>query len=249
MSLHQNQAFKNSFKSKIWKSIFITYCTLLIIHPFIGMAQSYELVGVKPNQSSTVDSNAAHWQVQTLAKSRTTKVQFFDASQKSIYEETLPGKWVKQNRKSRRQLDKLLAQIVTNKLVISRLKVEDLPTMPYPQLSRSRFEDIPLATGEPTTTTSYKVFAFVSVDGKVNVTVENPERLTYKIEIVDDQQHIVYQEFTRLDRYRRTLDISPLRSSSLKVVIGIAKERYVYEVHQQDIKSQYSMKPIGSMAQ
>ncbi|WP_348073021.1 hypothetical protein [Dyadobacter sp.] len=199
-------------------------------------AQPYQATGAKVEN----ESQNGHWRILTNAASRRTQVQFFGPDRQLLYEEALPEKWIKQNKKTQKQLDKLLAQILANQLLIARLKTEDLP----PKLTDPTTANLNVSQDRSSHSASYSVHASINSDAKLYIVVDNPERFRYKIELLDYKQRSVYQEFTSHDHYRRRLDVSTLPGDLLQVVVVIDKKRFVYTIKKQNPKSEYSIQQM-----
>lgn len=186
------------------------------------------------------DSSGSYWRVLTDAKSRNTRVQFFGKDHVLLYEEDMPDKWIRQNKRNQRRLNKLLAEISANQLIITRLKTEELPAEPVRK-------DVPPATemhqGE-VINASYQFHVTINSAGKVRLAVNNPGSLRYKIEIADYKDKIVYQEFTSHGQYRRYFDISPVIGDTAKVILTIDEKRFVYNIRREQRSSSYSVDPV-----
>ncbi|MCF0075378.1 hypothetical protein LZD49_33175 [Dyadobacter sp. CY261] len=186
------------------------------------------------------DSSGSYWRVLTDAKARNTRVQFFGNDRTLLYEEEIPEKWVKQNKRNRRWLNRLLTDISANRLIVSRLKTEQLPAEP----TRSA---VPAPTGitdHGNAKDSYKVHVAINSEGKIRVAVNNPESLRYKIEIADYRDNIIYQEFTSIHQYRRHIDISPVMGDTAQLILSIDKRRFVYKIRREEKRSSYTVNPV-----
>jgi hypothetical protein len=186
------------------------------------------------------DSSGSHWRILTDVKSRNTEVQFFGNANELLYKEDVPEKYIKQNKRTQRRLNKLLSDISANKLVIARLKTEELPSDP----AKSKATHSSQSLEADTSKTSYRIHVSVNVEGKVRVAVDNPESLRYKIEIADYRDRVVYQEFTSHDQYRRHIDISPILADSAQVILSIDKKRFVYRVEREKMRSAYKVNAV-----
>jgi hypothetical protein len=236
MSIHPNTPINcimkfNSPGHFLWLCI-----AALFFLPTNGQAQSYQLAGAKLEN----ESSGAHWRILTNAATRTTQVQFFGPDQQLLYEEALPEKWIKQSKKTQKQLDKLLSQILANQLLIARLKTESLPPK-LPDPAPSNLNALPDSSSN---SESYSVHASINADAKLYIVVDNPSQFRYKIEVVDHKERSVYQEFTSHDHYRRRLDVSALPGDLLRVIVVIDKQRFVYNIKKQDTKSAYSIQQM-----
>ncbi|WAC15366.1 hypothetical protein [Dyadobacter pollutisoli] len=241
MSIHPITPIKCITKSSS-SSYLLWLCFAVLFSLQVNVqAQSYQLAGAKIEN----DSSNAHWRILTNAATRRTQVQFFGRDQQLLYEEALPEKWIKQNRKTQKQLDKLLSQILANQLLIARLKTEDLP----PKLPDPVPTYLNASQDSSSNSGSYSVHATINADAKLYIVVDNPDRFRYKIEVVDHMERSVYKEFTSHDHYRRRLDVSPLPGDSLRVIVGINNQRFIYNIKKQNTKSTYSIQQMVAASQ
>jgi hypothetical protein len=186
------------------------------------------------------DSSGSYWRIVTDVKSRNTQVQFFGKSNELLYQEDVPEKWIRQNKRTRRRLNKLLSDISANKLVIARLKTEALPSEP----AKSKASPSPDSIKHDTSGTPYRIHVSINSTGKIRVVVDNPEGLRYKIEVADYRNHVVYQEFTSHDHYRRHIDISSILGDTAQVILSIDKKRLVYHIEREKSKSAYRVNQV-----
>ncbi|MBD2704573.1 hypothetical protein IC229_28285 [Spirosoma sp. BT702] len=90
---------------------------------------------------------------------------------------------------------------------------------------------------------SYQVHAYVSQKGKVHLMINNPEHLRYKIEVVDQQNRSLYEEFTNHNRYNRRIDLSSLPENSCQIIVKIDNKRYQYKVRRQEAQLAFTLQP------
>lgn len=192
------------------------------------------------NLSADADSSGPQWRILTDARSRNTRVQFFGKDQVLLYEEDVPEKWIRQNKRNQRRLNKLLAAITANQLVITRLKTEEMPAEPVRAAQPLTTE---MHEGE-VIKSSYQFHVTINSAGKVRLAVNNPESLRYKIEIADYRDKIVYQEFTSHEQYRRYFDVSPVIGDTAKVILTIDEKRFVYNIRREQRGSAYTVDPV-----
>lgn len=211
-----------------WLAVF-----MLLLHPHAGQAQI--------DQRAQIDSTRGYWRLNTQAATRNTLIQFFGPNHQLLYVENLPEKWVKLSRKNQKQFDQLLAQLLTNQLVTSRIKTEILPPTPElpapPRVSASANSPQNL----PSTAASYRVHAYVNPAGKLYLIVDNPDHLRYKIWVADQKDRTLYEEFTNHDQYRRRLDLSALPTDLHQVTVQIDNKPFIYKIRRQDTGFAYSI--------
>src|SRR5437870_2600633 len=78
--------------------------------------------------SAKVQASGAYWRVKTNAQARHTTIQFFNAKQELIYQETLAGQYIKLSERNARLLDSTLHRLVTNRLLGDQIKTYSLLT-------------------------------------------------------------------------------------------------------------------------
>ncbi|OJW73321.1 MAG: hypothetical protein BGO59_07540 [Spirosoma sp. 48-14] len=188
------------------------------------------------------DSSQGYWRLKTLAASRSTQIQFFGADRQLLYEENLPGQWVRLSRRNRKQFDQLLAQLVANQLLTTRIKTELLPSEPA-KLRPNLASRPDIDTTNAATSASYHVHAYINQAGKLHLLVNNPERLRYKIEIVDQHKRPLYEEFSNLYSYRRRLDLALIPDTICRVMVHIAQKRFLYAVKRHNARFSFTLQP------
>lgn len=219
------------------KSLLHPALVLLLLHAGITL-EAKSVTGSNPTMKA--DSSGSHWKILTDAKSRKTRVQFFASDQTLLYEEEIPEKWIKQNKRNRQRLDRLLADINANKLIVSRLRTQELSAEPVKAAASVQPENTSPADEQA----SYRIHVAINSDGKIRLAVDNPKILRYKIEIVDYKERIIYQEFTSLGQYRRYIDISPAISQAAQLILTIDKKRLIYNITREERKSNYTITPV-----
>ncbi len=87
--------------------------------------------------------------------------------------------------------------------------------------------------------------AFVNQAGKLHLLVDNPLRLRYKIELVDEQGNLHYQEFTNIEQCRRNLDISSMDTGRHKLTVKIDGREIQYDLNNRQVKRIYQLAPLA----
>ncbi|WP_373515123.1 hypothetical protein [Persicitalea sp.] len=209
-----------------------------------GFAQKKEHPILRTSQAET-DSTRGYWELRTLVDTRMTVIQFFDPNRQLLYQESLPEKWVKPTPHNRRQFDRLLHELMAQRLVTRRIKTERLPTLlpevrlPLVKLGADRKQNAP---GEEM---PYTISAFVNQAGVLRLLVDSPLRERYKIELTDERGNLHYQEFNNLAHYRRRLDVSALGSGSYSLLVRIAGHDVRYELKNGSITRLYQLDSLA----
>lgn len=198
------------------------------------------------NTRAKTDSLRGYWQLKTLAKTRTTVVQFFGPGEQLIYQESLPEKWVKPTRRNRRQFDRLLKDLLANELVTTRIKTETLRTFlpehdqPVPRLKLATNESQVSSFAEK----PYMVHALVNQDGRLRLVVDNPFQHRYRIDLKNKGGALCYQEYNNIAQYRRWLDISALGTEPYTLTVHIDGQKIQYELNNQQAKRVYRLESL-----
>lgn len=163
------------------------------------------------------------WRLFTDYTSRSTIVKFYNASHQVIYEEIIPGKYIKLNKKNVRQLNQTLTLLSGNQLIASTVKSIDLLAEQRPSLV-----DIPTAllrdelkTNRALNSASgFRINADLLINaGKVNIIFENLRKNTIKIQLLDETGRTVYRDQTTLAGYSRTLNLRGMEPGKYRLHI------------------------------
>ena len=209
---------------------------ILLLHALTGQAQYDKTI-------PQIDSSHGYWRLNTQAVTRSTVIQFFGTSKQLLYEEILPGKWVKLSRKNQKQFDRLLEQLLANQLLTSRIKTELLPPTPAETVLPNGSAPSETDSNASPTKTASVVHAYVSQAGKLYLIVNNPDRLRYKIQLIDQLNRTLYEEFNNHPQYRRKLDLSALAYDAYQVIVQIDNKPVIYKIRRQDTQSAYRIQP------
>ena len=97
-----------------------------IIAPIIILLALLPVLITPALAQTYVESDKGYWQVHTDPNSRNTIVQFFDGSNQLLYQETMPKKYIKLNKRNVRQFDVLLGKLMARELLSGKVKSYDL---------------------------------------------------------------------------------------------------------------------------
>lgn len=244
--------------SSNWQFILINYKESLISHSFtllkriclicflllitLTVQAQRELTLAQGEVNTNI--NKGFWRLKTEAATRRTQIQFFGINQQLLYEETLPEKVVKFSRSNQMQLDKFLNQLLTNQLLATRIKTKDLPPISIVNTQSSQLKKS--GKGYATNEAFYKVHAYVDQAGKLQVLVDNPNRLRYTVKVFDSWNRLLYEEFGNRNKYKRGMNISTLPTDTYQVIVKINKQSNIYKLNGQTSKGTYTIKPLNS---
>lgn len=211
-----------------------------------GFGQKKENPILQTTRAET-DSSHGYWRLKTLVETRMTVIQFFAPGEQLIYQESLPEKWVKPTHRNRQQFDRLLKELLAHQLVTTRIKTASLPkflptrNLPVPRLDLAADNKQGISPAE----TPYTVHAVVNQAGKLWLVVDNPLRLRYKIELMDERGNLHYQEFTNIGQYRRWLDISSMDTGPYTLIVQIDGREIQYELNNRQVNRIYQLAPLA----
>ena len=217
---------------------------LLLAHAMQAQPDSF-----MPSGRTRTDSSRGYWRLQTQAATRSTRVQFYGQNHQLLYEEILSEKWVHLSRKNQKQFDRLLAQLVANQLLASRIRTESMPLTPDVPTPPRRLARLSTDPGYVPTPASYVVHASMSQAGKLYLIVDNPGRLRYTVSVIDQRGRSIYKEFTNHDRYRRRLDVSAVPDAAYQLVVLIDDKPFVYNVSRRSHDLTYGLQPQPTRSQ
>lgn len=179
---------------------------------------------------SYVESEKGYWQVHTDPKSRNTIVQFFDGSNQLLYQETMPKKYIKLNKRNVRQFDGLLGKLMARELLSGKVKSYDLVAdsrMDFREAARPDLESVAAGNNSMKTAVSN---VYVVRQGKMKVILKDPVDANYNIRILDDQLRTIYFEQVKTSEYGRWFDMSKLAEGTYSIHINGPRKRLNYKL-------------------
>jgi hypothetical protein len=93
------------------------------------------------------------------------------------------------------------------------------------------------------------VHAYLNQTGKLYLIVNNPERLRYKVSVIDHRKWPLYEEFTNQDCYRQKLDLSALHSTTYQVIVQIDNKPFVYQISRRPDTMTYTIQSSSTESQ
>lgn len=78
------------------------------------------------------------------------------------------------------------------------------------------------------------VSGYVNTNGHFRLAIDNPERLKYKIVVLDDKGKVWYEETTNSGRFRRIMDVTYPPAERLKVEVKGGDEVVSYVVERKE---------------
>jgi hypothetical protein len=188
------------------------------------------------NQSAQA-INKGYWKLRTDHLTRQTIVWFYNGSHELIYKEALTHKYVKANKKNKRRLDEILANLVESKFVASQVKATELQAatnqLPFPTSTAGLAPLVPVL---PKDSKVLRTIALASSASKgVSIWIENPKKEKVFLSLREDkvtpayrQAIHLYRRVTYLPTYNLFLDVSTLPGGQYKLEVIAKNKQYSY---------------------
>ncbi|GAB3270238.1 hypothetical protein GCM10027347_40800 [Larkinella harenae] len=191
-----------------------------------------------------------YWKIQTNYASRSTVVRFFNIQDEPIYQETLPGKYVKLNKRTIRLFDQMLDRVVNQQLLASQVKAHDLLAS-----NDSRFVNAASTTDYapeevsslaiPEAGKAFRVSPMINSMGKLRVSFLNPNEKIINIELMDEEERtIYYNELSQRTGYKRDFDVTHMANGRYRLQLRGAGETHTYWLTVDKNSHQFDLKPI-----
>ncbi|MFD1143271.1 hypothetical protein ACFQ4C_19240 [Larkinella insperata] len=187
-----------------------------------------------------------YWKIQTDYASRSTVVRFFNDRNEPVYQETLPGKYVKLTKRNIRLFDEMLDRVVNSQLLASQVRSSELLasndvrfTRTTPRYELEETSSMRLSEANKT----FLVKPWINSLGKLRVHFANPEQKLVSIELTDETARTVYfNDLSRLEGYNRYLDVTQMLSGKYRLQVKKAGEKMVYWLTIDKPNRQYALK-------
>ncbi|WP_338869285.1 hypothetical protein WBJ53_19735 [Spirosoma sp. SC4-14] len=211
--------------TNFWLLTVLALSTLTIYVPAHAEHEPF----VSTADSGRPDSTGAYWKLRTDYKTRLTSVQFFTAQHQLIYEEKLPGRYVRLTRRNVRLFDELLDALANRRLLDTRIESRSLMasnTMGFKQSSireetSTSLENAPHNPDKLVFTANSAVTDL----GKMVIYCTNPTRVPLYVSLTDDMQLMdYYHERSKDMDYTRYFDINQLPIGSYRLQIKHPKQ-------------------------
>jgi hypothetical protein len=208
-------------------NIYICSCSrvllLLLLSTQCLLGQGTEYNPIK------TDSARAYWQVKTLASSRSTRIQFFSAEHRLIYEEVLPGKYFKLTPYNQAVLDSTLQKVMNRQLLTSSLKTRVLKTA----LPIQKEYILTAATQSISFVKDYK-----ALGGKILLLLNNPGRHFIYVTLTCPGTEYCYSNKVRPPKnsktiYTQVVNVNRLSAGEYQLTLRQKKQQVTYQLRVQ----------------
>ncbi|GAB3882369.1 hypothetical protein [Spirosoma agri] len=177
------------------------------------------------------DSTGAYWKLKTDYKTRTTGIQFFNTQHQLIYEEKLPGRYVKLTKRTVRVFDELLDGLANRRLLDPQIESHDLLANNPAQFARHSKTSAHIAgtiANSPDLNESvFTANSAVTDLGKLILYCTNPDKVPVYVTLSsEDQQTDFFNERSKAVDYTRYFDINQLPAGTYRLNIKHPKKLF-----------------------
>ncbi|MDQ4140894.1 MAG: hypothetical protein M3142_10250 [Bacteroidota bacterium] len=176
------------------------------------------------------DPNSGYWKLYTEPTSRTTNIKFFDASDRLLYEEVIPDKYIKLTDRNINRINQVFDQITGNQMVLTKVKTNPLPATPIhnnikrKSVAKAPSEQVLNKSGSKIQINSVKI----SNSTKFYLAFENPDRERIDIYLKDDAGQVLYSEHVNCASYLRKFNTVGLHKGKYFLVVTTVNRKYKF---------------------
>jgi hypothetical protein len=197
---------------------------------------------LQPAEAPTLDQLAksrgyhrakrGYWRLRTDYAKRFTLIEIFTWEKKLVYQERLPGKYLKMSLRNTQFLDQLCDRLLENQLIASQVKSLPLPEEAHPDFYRNAATSAALPTEVmlPLDAETLQANAVLNETGKLKALFRNPTLGNVSVWLSNENGDVLYQEFSRLASYHRTFDLRDLGKGIYTLKIQNNREKYVRQL-------------------
>jgi|GEM_PF-1796476 len=199
--------------------------------------------------SSRTDSTGAYWKLRTDYKTRLTNIQFFSAQHQLIYEEKLPGRYVRLTRRNVRLFDELLDRLANRRLLDAQVDSRTLLASNSMNFTQSSIRQETSTALEGSARHSedqlFTANSVVTDLGKMVIYCTNPTKVPLYVSLTDDMQQMdYYHERSKDIDYTRYFDINQLPIGTYRLQIKHPKHTVSFILTVKPKGERYSMREL-----
>jgi hypothetical protein len=170
-------------------------------------------------------------------------VKFYDANKHLVYEEVIPGKFIKLTGSNINRIHRAFDQVMDRKLVMARVKFSPLASPDFRRLEsrnslkrRSHAEQSAIYPKESASGIQAHVYK-TGDTGKFNLTILNPGHERMSVYLFNKVNQHIYSEKVNEASYRRDFNFEGMPEETYKLVVITADKKFHYT-------KQIDMKPF-----
>ncbi|GAA4413842.1 hypothetical protein GCM10023187_42600 [Nibrella viscosa] len=184
------------------------------------------------NYLDPTQPNRGYWKLYTDHATRNTIIRLYNSGNELVYEEIMPGQYIKLTERTVSRINETLELVAANKLILSKVKVYDLTDgyqAPEPVTEKPE--------GSPTTAsaTVHTDYAMVQVNAnilkKTNsllVQCDNPEKRRLKISLRNSNGQVVFTHSMNSEKYAQQFDLTGLQPGTYRLSVDSPYRHYPF---------------------
>lgn len=220
--------------------LFTTLTALLLTHGSGAQTGTYYVDARQTQNDSgqlalaSARQQKGYWRLHTDADVRATRVRFYDADHRLLYEETLSNQFVRLTERNVARLDDICDRLTSGRLVASALPLTDLTDAPTVTMLAVRAEAAHMAA-VPTETNrkGYAILPHTYYQANLNrllLSLSNPDRHRLDITLHSEQKSLeMYFETTNAREFGRKLNLVGLPEGRYTLTIRSTDRNFVYK--------------------
>ncbi|GAA4401030.1 hypothetical protein GCM10023187_14800 [Nibrella viscosa] len=207
--------------------VFVAWRLLLL--SCVGLLLGYGCAAQTPvNYVDPANPSRGYWRLHADRHARSSVIRLYRGADELIYQETIPGQYLRLTARTTSQINTMLSLVVAHKLVLSDFKEYDFPSGSADPMAT---EAVPTAVPAEINRdyAAVEVVAhLIKPTGKLLVRCDNPARRRLDIYLRNQSGHNVYAESMNLDKYSRRIDVSALKAGQYSLHIISPDKTFEY---------------------
>ena len=161
-------------------------------------------------QSGYHPATKGYWRLRTDYATRRTLIEIFTWEKKLVYQEHLPGKYLKLNRRNTQWLNQFCDRLLDNQLVANQVKASPIPEEENAALYGNVVSTEKGAVVTPLHTAALQANAILTLAGKLQTFFVNPTGGKVLVQLRNESREVLYEEYSTRLKYGRMFDLAGL---------------------------------------
>ncbi|MVM32190.1 hypothetical protein GO755_19235 [Spirosoma sp. HMF4905] len=216
------------------KNHLFTLLSLLVFlgcRPELATAQLYEI----DTYTRSVQAKG-YWTLKTDPILRTTRIEFYNEDNELYYQELLSNQYIKLSKRNIRRFDTMLEQLVGHQLVASQLKTDVLPV--FVPNAKAKVD----LTKHTSLSSALQANIRISKEGKLKVSFMNPQKRPVLLQLLDQNDQILYQNKIAEEKHNQNLNLTQLSFGEYQLRLISDNQKLTYPISI-NLRSHYHVIP------
>lgn len=173
------------------------------------------------NYIDAANPNQGYWKLHTDHSSRNTIIRLYNNDNELVYEETMPGQYIKLTDKTVSQINETLQLVASNKLILSKVKTYSLAdSYRSPEtLAEELPALVPAEVSKEYARVGLSIYT-LKTPRKLIVRYTNPTRRRLMVGLRDESGRLLFSEYTNNEQQSFKIDMSDLKMGKYTVSIA-----------------------------